>query len=197
MLTARAPTATPRVLPMEPARPTGCSRCAARPSPGGSPPCNPWPRTAAEPFDRSLADSDHRAVALRTSIEGGLPQRAHADRECIAFQSNPILYIQFVSRHVGLPLKSFFSRARAENLRDLGERWYVIHLHVLLRIFRHRGYSASLGDWTMAMPPRSLIDHNPAVPSSNSPVRTIPITRGPWEKAAERNNTSTDGRAWL
>jgi hypothetical protein len=41
------------------------------------------------------------------------------------------------------------------------------------------GNKASLGSWTMVVPPRDLIAARPAVPSSSAPDRTMPITRSP------------------
>ena len=44
------------------------------------------------------------------------------------------------------------------------------------------------------MPPQRFTAESPAVPSSRWPVRTTPITLGPWATAAERKSASTAGR---
>jgi len=55
------------------------------------------------------------------------------------------------------------------------------------------GAVASAGSCTMPMPPLSLIATNPADPSFNWPVRTIPTTRRPKAAAAERKSGSIAG----
>ena len=49
--------------------------------------------------------------------------------------------------------------------------------------------SASFGSCTTAAPPRRLIAHSPAAPSSCMPDRTTPVTRGPYATAADVGGT--------
>ena len=56
------------------------------------------------------------------------------------------------------------------------------------------GVSASAGSWTTVVPPARAIALSPAVPSSNPPVSSTPMTPAPREIAADLNNGSIAGR---
>jgi hypothetical protein len=56
---------------------------------------------------------------------------------------------------------------------------------------------ASAGSWTITIPPQRLIADTPALPSSSAPLSKTALTRGPKATAAERNNTSMEGRHWF
>ena len=70
----------------------------------------------------------------------------------------------------------------------------MVDRHVLIALRGMDGKSASSGSCTTASPPCFFTTARPAAPSSSAPVRITPITRRPWNRAADRNSGSI-GRA--
>ena len=70
----------------------------------------------------------------------------------------------------------------------------VVHLDVLDGVPGHARIERLAGVLDDGQPPLVLMAARPALPSSRAPVRTTPMTRPPYQRAAVRKSGSTAGR---